>query len=368
MRAAVLRAIDRIEIEERPEPSGPLEKGEVLIELGAVGICGSDVLRFGAGKGYGFPIVLGHEMAGTVIKVAAGSKFSGGERVAVFPCLPDHADPEARRGDWAMSLNYDYMGSRSDGGMQEKLVVPERNLVRLPDEMPLVVGATVEPAAVALHGVLKFSIDQPKDALVLGAGPIGNLAAQWLRFRGVRRVLVVDIDEKKLDIAQGMGFETANPAELEDEELRTLSSNERGFDLVVEASGSPKAFETAIQVGAPRAELLLLGDISQNIDLQKDTFTQILRKEMKLLGTWNSRIEPAYANEWALVVQEIGKAIDVLSLVSKVHPFENADSVLRDLFQRTTWANKTIVAVSEIAKRETVELFGSESEICGELA
>lgn len=367
IQAAVLQDVDRIEVLERPEPTITAQQGQVLVEVGAVGICGSDVLRFGTGKGYGFPLVLGHEMAGTIAQVSKGSAFSPGQRVAIFPCLPDHEDPDARLGDWAMSRNYDYLGSRSDGGMQEKLVVPERNLVPLPDDMPLVVGAVVEPAAVALHGVLKFSIQEPKEAVVIGAGPIGNLSAQWLKFRGARRVVLLDIDDKKLDVARSLGFEVANSAHLGEDEIKDLSSTGRGFDLVVEASGSPKAFDSAIQVGAPRAELLLLGDISHDIQLEKSTFTQILRKEMKLLGTWNSRIEPAHSNEWQLVVEQIGKALHVLPLISAVHSFVEADSVLRGLFARTHWANKTVLTVSEVARREAIDLFASHPEICARL-
>lgn len=363
MKAAVLENTNHIRIHDRPQPSVGQTNGAVVVEVGAVGICGSDVLRFGSGKGYGFPLVLGHELAGTVAEHGAASAFKVGQKVAIFPCLPDHDDPEARKGDWAMSRGYDYLGSRSDGGMQERLLVPERNLVLLPDDLPLVIGAGVEPAAVALHGILKFGMQEPKSAVVIGAGPIGNFAAQWLRFRGSQTVILLDIDDKKLDVARELGFETLNPAGLGAGEIKEMSPSGRGFDLVVEASGSPIAFQQAIEIGAPRAEVLLLGDISSEISLRREVFTQILRKEMKLIGTWNSRIDPAHSNEWRLVIDQIGKALHIKPLVSGIYSFLDADRVLRNLFERTVWANKTVLVVSETARNEAVELFSSEPHV-----
>ena len=142
----------------------------------------------------------------------AGSRFTPGDRVAVFPLLANPDDPLTEIGEPALGSGYDYFGSRRDGGMAELLYVPERNLIPVPAAMPLLHAAMVEPAAVALHAVLKLQVPANGRALVIGAGPIGALAAQWLRILGWTRVLVADIDPVKRRVMSDLGFETIDAA------------------------------------------------------------------------------------------------------------------------------------------------------------
>ena len=176
MKAAVLQSQGVMAYTDVPDPA-PVGERSVLVRIGGVGVCGSDVLRFGRGKAYRYPLVLGHEFSAVVEDAPADSRLVKGDRVAVFPLLPDPADPLAQIGEYAVSSGYDYYGSRRDGAMAELLHVPEANLVPLSRNTPLVHAAMVEPAAVALHGVLKFRIPPRASALVIGAGPIGALAA-----------------------------------------------------------------------------------------------------------------------------------------------------------------------------------------------
>lgn len=351
MKAAVLRGIREIDVADVPFPA-PVGEDSVSVRVGAVGVCGSDVLRYGVGKGYGFPLVLGHEMSGTVAKASPDGRFEPGDRVAIFPCLPDPADPMTEIGEYTLGSHYDYFGSRRDGGLQEVLSVPERNLVRLPEGLSLIDGALVEPAGVALHAVRKATVPPNASALVIGAGPIGLLAAQWLRVLGVVRVLVSDIDERKRRVAEHLGFETIDPSGSSSDEAATALTNGRGVDIAVEASGLAVTFLQAIQATAHRGQVVLLGDLSNDVELSKETVSRILRRELTLLGTWNARITPRGQSEWDMVVASIGRTVNVADLVSHVFPFEQAPSVFADLADRRTWANKTVFAVSDEAKAE----------------
>lgn len=351
MKAAVLEAKQKITLKqlELPKPLGP---SSVLVRMGAVGVCGSDVLRFGVGKGYGFPLVLGHEMSGTVEQDSPSGRFFVGDKVAIFPCLPKATDSYTKIGEWALSEGYDYFGSRRDGGLQEFLHVPEENLVKLPDTLPLVLGAMVEPAAVSLHAVRKFDLSANASAVVIGGGPIGNFAGQWLRYLGVSRVFVADVDKRKLQVAEEVGLSTIDVSALPLTEQTNVSHNSRGFDLVVEATGLPGSVRQAIQIAAPMGQVLLLGDLSADLELSKELVSSVLRKELKLVGTWNAKIQPEFSSEWDMVVSAIGNGLKLDPLLSHVFGLEDSQQAFEDLFGRKLWYNKVSFVISEQARDE----------------
>ncbi len=351
MKAAVLRGVRDLVVTEVPMPE-PVGVDPVLVQIGAVGVCGSDVLRFGVGKGYGFPLVLGHEMSGTVVADSPSGAFSAGDRVAIFPCIPDPADPMTEIGEFTLAERYDYFGSRRDGGLEEYLQVPERNLVRLPEGTSLVAGAMVEPAGVALHAVRKAEIPPNASALVIGAGPIGLFAAQWLRILGVVRVLVSDVDARKRQVAEKLGFETLDATAGSSDGLARKATGGRGVDIAVEASGLGITFLQAVHAAAHRGQVILLGDLSTDVALPKETVSRILRRELVLRGTWNAVITPRVVNDWEMVVACLGRILDVDDLVSHVESLDDAPLVFERLADRAGWSNKTIFAVSDEAWAE----------------
>jgi len=277
MKAVVLEGPRTLAVRDLPEPE-PIGSDSVLVRIGAVGVCGSDVLRFGKDKAYHYPLVLGHEFSALVERAPAGSRFAHGDRVAVFPLLPPHDDPMAEVGEYALSSGYDYFGSRRDGGLQQYLHVPERNLIPLPAGFSLVKAAVVEPAAVALHAVLKLTIPANGTALVIGAGPIGALAAQWLRIRGCTRVVVADVDARKREVMSALGFETIDAAGDDTvEAIRNLTGG-RGPSIAVEAGGRPVTLLQAIECLGPMGQVLLLGDVSGDLTIPQATLLSIRRR------------------------------------------------------------------------------------------
>ena len=353
MKAVVLDAPGVLRHGEVPEPQ-PFGARPVLVRVGAVGVCGSDLLRVGHGTAYHYPLVLGHEFSAVVEQVPAGSRLRPGDRVAVFPLLPNPADPLTEIGEPALGSGYDYFGSRRDGGLQERLWVPERNLIAVPATMPLLHAAMVEPAAVALHAVRKLAVPAAGSALVIGAGPIGALAAQWLRLLGWSRVLVADVDPRKRELMSDLGFETIDAGDpTAGTVAQVLARTGRGVDAAVEASGLPATLLQTIEAPAPRGQVLILGDLKGDVTIPRTLISSLIRRELTVYGTWNSTIAPAGRSEWDMVVDAVASGrIAVEPLISHAAPLEQAPELFAELLGRRQWSNKVLFAVGAEARAE----------------
>ncbi|MBU0630355.1 MAG: galactitol-1-phosphate 5-dehydrogenase [Candidatus Margulisbacteria bacterium] len=323
MKALVLRENGCLEQSEVDSPQ--ISNGECLIKVEAAGVCSSDIARAFYGGAYRTPLIMGHEIVGTIREMAAGVRdFRVGDRVAVYPILACNNCSYCRDGNFQLCVKYDYFGSRRDGGFAEYLAVPETNLVKIPDNVDFDAAVLVEPAAVALHGVKKLDIQGSAKGLVFGAGPIGNLAGQWLKFAGCGEVDIVDRHASKLKIAEENGLrpvksETNAVAEL-------LSLSDGGYRYIVEATGSPQLIELALKVVRREGTVLLLGNISGELKLPQALVSSLLRKEIKILGTWNSRID-----EWPEVLAAFGGTVRVNNLLSRKVPLSKGAATLAEM-------------------------------------
>jgi L-iditol 2-dehydrogenase/galactitol-1-phosphate 5-dehydrogenase len=357
MNALVLEDQRELSYREVPEPE-QVGARPVRVRVGAAGVCASDLHRYN-GKAYRFPLVLGHEFSAIVEEVPPACRFKPGDRVAVFPLLPNYDDPYAQIGEYAVSDGYDYFGSRRDGGFAERRVIPEANLIPLPDHVSLLEGACVEPAAVALHAIQKLGIPVAAVGLVIGAGPIGAFAAQWLRRLGGARVIVAEIDPRKREIMERLGCETVDAGNGNTPELVRNLTDGHGADCVVEASGIPKAFLQSIEAAATFGQVMFLGDVSGDVTLTARQVSSILRRELRLYGTWNSKITPPGRSEWDMVAREIASgAIDARSLISHAPTLETGVRMFAEMAARSVWFSKVVFAVSEEAREEAKALDG----------
>lgn len=352
MKAAVLEANDTLVYKDVADPV-PFGERPVLVRVGSVGVCGSDVLRFAHHTAYHYPLILGHEFSAVVETAPEGSPFAPGDRAAVFPLLPRCDDPLTGVGEWALSEGYDYFGSRRDGAMAERLWVPEANLVAVPATMPLAHAAMVEPAAVALHAVQKLRVPSAGSVVVLGAGPIGALAAQWLRILGWTRVLVADVDPRKLDVMAELGFEVIDAAAQDAVAAVRGRTDGRGVDAAVEATGFPSAFLQCLDVAAPQGQVLVLGDLKADVTIPRASISSFIRRELVIIGTWNSRITPSGRSEWDMVVEHIARGtLAVAPLISHLRGLEEAPQLMADIAGKRLWSNKVVFAVSAEARAE----------------
>ena len=249
MLACVAHGVKDLRVEELPDPRpGP---GQSLVAVAYGGICGSDLHYYHRGAVGDFdlrePMVLGHEIVGTLVQSGSGpGHLPDGTRVVVHPARPCGRCRECTSGRRNVCRDAGYLGSAArfphvQGGFAQLLVVPSDRLVKVPDELPLRRAALAEPLAVALHAVRRAGNVAGRDVLVTGAGPIGCLVVVALRAAGAAHVVVSDLVDKALDVANAVGADSVVRADRPED---PRWSDEP--DVVVEASGSAAGLATAL--------------------------------------------------------------------------------------------------------------------------
>jgi L-iditol 2-dehydrogenase/galactitol-1-phosphate 5-dehydrogenase len=342
MKALLLIENAKLSYASVPDPREP-KAGEVLVRVKYAGICGSDLPRAFEGKTYHYPLIMGHEFSGLVEAVPSGSAYTPGERVTVFPLIPCRSCPPCQTGDFAQCENYDYLGSRRDGGFAELVLVPEANLFRIPPEVELVSAAMTEPCAVALHGISKLCLEAGMDALVIGGGPIGLMAAQWLRLAGAHSITVADVDPAKLALARDLGLEAfdSSKADL----VAEFQGGRGGADCVVEACGLPATFLQAVECASRFGQVLFMGNIRGTLQIPEKSVSRILRNELRIRGTWNSKMTPRGKDEWTRVLAYMERGIKVRCLISHVPPLSQGPEIFNAMVSRQGNFNRVVFQI-----------------------
>jgi L-iditol 2-dehydrogenase len=343
MKAWPLHAIGDIRLETKPKPAAG--RGEVLLNVRACGICGSDIPRVYSKGTYSFPTVPGHEFAGNIVAVGEGVEESLiGRGAAVFPLLPCRSCNACEIGQFALCENYDYMGSRRDGAFAEYIAVPVWNLLLLPEGVSYEEAAMVEPAAVAMHALRQASVGIGDAVLIYGAGPIGLMLAQWAEVWGARRVLLIDVDDEKLAFARSQGFvNTCNATTTDVFAWVREHTNGRGADVTVEGAGSSASLENAMHTTRSFGKVVLMGNPSGDMKLTKDGYWEILRKNLTLVGTWNSYYANIPVNEWRLVLDFLAAGkLRLEPLITHRVPIEGIGSALTMMRDRSEFSVKVM--------------------------
>jgi L-iditol 2-dehydrogenase/galactitol-1-phosphate 5-dehydrogenase len=341
MTALVLERNEILVCREVPDPPRP-GADWVLLRVAHAGICNSDLHRGFGGGAYHYPLIMGHEFSATVVEAFTGSRFAPGDRVVVFPLIPCRRCAPCQAGEFAQCVDYDYIGSRRDGAFAELVWAPEACLFRVPEGVSMADASLTEPCAVALHGVGKLAICAGDTAAVFGGGPVGNMAAQWLRLRGCGKIFLVDIDPAKLALAKFMGLTPVDSRRGDPvEQIRELSGG-AGAERVLEAIGLPLTFLQATQAAARGGEVVFLGNIRGEFRIGEKDFSSLLRREITIKGTWNSRITPEGRNEWTEVLSELGKRIQVSPLISHTVGLAEGPEIFQRIVSRAESFNKVV--------------------------
>jgi L-iditol 2-dehydrogenase len=332
MKALLLSAYSDLNVVDLPTPTPAAD--EVLIEVAACGICGSDVHGYDGASGRRIPpIVMGHEAAGTI--VALGTEVAGfelGDRVTFDSTVCCGACNPCLRGDVNLCDQRQVMGVscveyRRYGAFAEYIVVPARILYRLPDDFSFAQAAMLEAVAVALHGV-GVSLLKPGDTvLIIGAGMIGLLLLQAARFAGAAHVFVSDIDRTRLQLASALGASEALC--LSGEELITciheLTAG-RGVDLVLEAVGGTETIASGIDCVRKGGTVTLVGNISPTVILP---LQKVVSRQIRLQGSCAS------AGEYPEAIRLIASgAILVGPLITAISPLSEGPSWFKRLHAR----------------------------------
>lgn len=292
MKVLNLKSVGNLVYEEKAIKE--LKKDEVLLKIKCCGICSSDIERVFITGTYHFPTIPGHEFSGEIVGVYdEEDKELLGKSASVFPLLPCKKCEACQKEEYAQCSNYNYFGSRCDGGFSEYLVVPKWNLVFF-EGIDYDVAALSEPAAVALHALNRVEVEQNEKILILGSGTIGILIGMIAKAKGID-VYIGARRKESIDYIQKLGISTINTLNLE-EEIKEKTNNQ-GFKYVFEAIGTNEALEQAIKSSSNFAKIVVIGNPKGDLQLEKNIYWKILRKQISLIGTWNSSYGQE-VNDW----------------------------------------------------------------------
>lgn len=300
MKAAVLYGKDDIRYESIPDPVP--NQGEVLVKVHATGICGSDIPRVLGDAAHHYPIVLGHEFSGEVVALGEGVKhLNVGDRVAGAPLLPCMACDDCQKGNYSQCRFYSFIGSRRQGSFAEYVALPEKNAVKFHESVTFEQGALFEPSTVALHGLFCAGFKGGEDTVILGGGTIGLFTAQWAKIMGARRVFVLDIEDKRLELAKSLGADvTVNTGKQDYLEELMASTSGKGFGYVFETAGLNATMNMAFELAANKAGICFIGTSPRDLAFPAHLFEKMNRKEFGLTGSWMSYSAPFPGREWSL--------------------------------------------------------------------
>jgi L-iditol 2-dehydrogenase len=316
-------------------PSRAPGPGDVRVRPLAVGVCGTDVHilegRFPAAA----PVVLGHEIAGLVEAVGADVEgVSGGELVTIEPHLYCGACRYCRLGREHLCVRKRAFGVHLDGGLAEAVVVPVRNVYRLPPGLDPRIGCLAEPVSCCVHAIDRLAPVSGTSALVLGAGPIGWILTRLARLSGLTPLVVVEPRAQRRDAALAAGADAAfDPGDVAwQERVRELSGDE-GFDCVVDAVGSAALVEAAITLAARGGTVLVVGVAPPDATVPIQPF-DLYARELRIVA---SAINPYTQQRAVELLPRLG--LDALELLEL--PLAQAREAIEA--QRSGAAHKVIV-------------------------
>jgi 2-desacetyl-2-hydroxyethyl bacteriochlorophyllide A dehydrogenase len=286
MKAVVCVEPGKLELVERPRPSPAA--GLVAVDIKAIGICGTDFHIFeGKHPFLEYPRVMGHELSGVVAEGSGSERLPAGTRVVINPYLACGTCIACRKGKTNCCATLSVLGVHRDGGMCERILMPEGNLYPA-DHLSLRDAAMVEFQAIGAHAVRRSELRRGDRVLVVGAGPIGVGTAFFARLAG-GAVTLIDISETRLAyLRAGLGFErTILSGQDALGEARRETSGDL-YDLVFDATGNAKAMEASFTFVASGGTLVFVGVLKADITFSDPEFH---RKEMTLKATRNATKE-----------------------------------------------------------------------------
>jgi (R,R)-butanediol dehydrogenase/meso-butanediol dehydrogenase/diacetyl reductase len=267
MRAAVYYGNQQLEIEDVPEPSA--SDGRVKVQVSRNGICGTDLHEYFDGPifippsephpltGKAMPLVIGHEFSGVVTDIGGGvNDVAEGDRVAIEPIYRCGACRPCQNGKYNLCTSIGFHGLMADGGMAEYTVVPRDQIHKLPDDVPVEMGALVEPMSVAYHAAKLSEVNDQSRALIYGAGPIGIGIWFALRGLGLTEIDVVEPSDTRRASIEALGARTFDPINQDVPGLIAEQTGANGVDAAFDAAGVQPAVESALACIGERRPLI----------------------------------------------------------------------------------------------------------------
>lgn len=316
-----------IELVERDIPTpGP---GEVLIQVMASGICGTDIHIFKGEYLGAYPVIPGHEFSGQV--VAAGervTRFKTGDRVAVEPNIACDNCVHCLNNRHNFCQNWQAVGVTLPGGMAQYVTAPEKAVFSIGD-LPYAAGAFVEPLSCVVHGVERARIRLADHVAILGAGPIGSLLLQMARLQGAAQITVLESNPGRAELARQLGADQVC------EHMEELRPNT--YDVVIDATGAIPVMNRAIDFARQGGTVLLFGVPPAGKNMEFEAF-KVFQKGLTLLSSFTS-----VRNSFQAVHLLQSGQIDVKPLISHCLPLKEMPAAIGMIDRRDPQVKKVIM-------------------------
>jgi len=329
----------RVETVEIPS----LQPGEVLVKVMAVGICGSDIPRVNHYGAHVSPLTIGHEFSGVIEETTDSvNGFKVGDRITVAPLIPCYKCEWCLKGEYSLCDDYNYYGSRKDGAMAEYIAVKYENLLLVPDNVSFEDAATTDPCANAIHGLERGKFEVGDVVCVYGVGPIGLFAVQVAKLMGAKMVIAIDVWDEKIQIAKSIGADVCINSLSDDPVMKVMEYTKgRGADVVLDTTGAPKAQKDAVLSAAKLGRVVLLGISHQELLLSEKEVDNIMRRQLNVLGSWNSFTSPFPGSDWTKSLELFSdKGMSAKNIISHRLPLDSAPEIFESIRKGGFFFNK----------------------------
>ena len=307
MRALVWLGPHQMELQTLPTPVPG--KHEVLVHVGAVGICGSELSGYlGHNSLRVPPLIMGHEAAGTIVAgagiLADGTPVHAGQRVTFNPLVTCGTCDRCKAGRVNLCRYRKLLSASLPGAFAEYVTVPAALCWHLPEKISFTAGSLAEPLACAVHAVELAQAHSGQNLLVLGAGPIGLCMIAAAKARGVKHIIVSDISDARLEIAKHWGATHTVNAKIADTVAATMAAFPNGVDIAIDAVGTGLVRNQAIKSVMPGGTVVLMGLHEDETAIPTN---YIIRQEIRLMGSFCYSRE-AFATAVDLISRHVVKA------------------------------------------------------------
>lgn len=299
---------------------------DVLIQVEACGVCGTDVHIYEGDKGAAEvtpPTILGHEFSGVIREVGSEvKKYKAGDRVCIDPnCYCGACDP-CRNGVAHFCENMMGYGTTVNGGFAEYCAVDERQVYLLGENTTFEQGAMAEPVACCLHGIDMCEIQPGQQVVIIGGGMIGLLMLQLAKLAGAAKVALLEPVENKREVGRKLGADVCIDPVKEYVKERLAENGMDWVNVVIECVGRPSTIEQAIEIAGNKAVVMMFGLTKPDEEIAVKPF-QVFRKELVLKASY---INP-YTQKRALNLINSGR-LDVSSMVYEVCSLDKLEEIL----------------------------------------
>jgi 2-desacetyl-2-hydroxyethyl bacteriochlorophyllide A dehydrogenase len=325
MMSVVLDAPNELRIEQRPEPQpGP---GEAVVAIHSTGICGTDLSIFAGKIPVTYPLVLGHEMVGTILELNGGvpaeRHLKRGDRVLVDPVVFCGTCYQCSKGQVNLCPHGALMGRDRDGGFSNTVAVPAANLYPVPEDISDVTGPLLQVLTTCTHAQRQTTLQPGESALVMGLGVAGLLHLQLAKSRGASPLIGVTRTASKRTLAERLGADvTIDPSDPEALETVLECTSGRGVDVAIEAVGRGSTLAQAIEFTRIGGRLTLFGTITETAPSLP--YYQLYYKELLISNPRAAKPEDFPA---AIAIVENG-TVELEPLLTRVFPLSRAKEAL----------------------------------------